>query len=72
MKERVFVTDWFQEKLNDIIDEEFLDFQADHDIDDGGLPPELALKLSEAAGVLLDAMNECIGWQAAHASDMNA
>ena len=70
MKEREFVTDYFVEKLNSIIDEEFWDFQCEHDVEDGGLPPELELGLVQSVNALLDSINECIGWQADHAFDM--
>lgn len=61
-----YVSDWFDEKLYDNINEEMCDFQTDNDIDDGGLPPELEAELENRIEALRDTIAECKVWQLMH------
>lgn len=58
-----YVTDFFSEKLYNIIDEELYDFQTENDILDGGLPPELEAELTNRMEALKDTIAECKIWQ---------
>lgn len=59
-----FVTDKMRERLETLIYDEFLDWQNDLGIEDGGLPPELEYKLDTAMDTLYSVFNECVSWQA--------
>lgn len=61
---REFVTDDMVERIDTLINEEFFDWQTDLGISDGGLPPDLTLRLDKAVESLLDVFNDCITWQA--------
>lgn len=67
MKDREFVADEFIERLNAMIDEDFLDFQVEVGIPTGDLHPLLDYELSLAVDALLDKINECKSWQADNA-----
>ena len=56
-------TDWFNERLWSLIEEEFFDFQGDNGIEDGGLTPELETQLQKAVEDLQDAMARCLVFQ---------
>jgi len=63
MKKYDYVSDWFIGNLHERIEEEFYDFQVEHDIEDGDLPPELNDKLAEAVENMLNIMDACMLYQ---------
>lgn len=64
-----FVSDNMKDKLDDLINDEFYDWQTDLGIESGDLPPELEYKLNCAVDTLLATFNECVTWQADNWSD---
>lgn len=60
------VTDFCDEQLHSIVDEELCDFQTAADIDDGGLPPELEAELESRISALKDIVATCKAWQLAN------
>ncbi len=67
-----YVTDYFEEKLYSLIEEECNDFYIDADIDDEELSSELNDKLTEACNNLMKVMNEIMEWQLSNNSNMYA
>ena len=59
-------SNWFEEKLIDLLDEEFYSFQTDNDIGTGDLPPELEYALSCKVDELKDIIATCKAWQLAN------
>ena len=60
---RGYVTDRFEEKLYNIIEDECNDFYVEHDIDDEEIPSELNDELTDACEKLMHIMNEIMVWQ---------
>lgn len=59
-------SNWFEEKLMSILEEEFMDFQGDNDIHSGDLPPELENTLADKVQDLKDIIATCKAWQLAN------
>ena len=65
-RDRKFVTDWFIERFNNIIVDEFGDFQDENGIESGDLPPELEIQLDLIFDQFVGAMDDCMKWQYEH------
>lgn len=61
--EKRYYNDWFIGRLSEVMEDAFLGFQDEYDIDDGGLSPEMNDKLADAYTNLVKTMNECMAWQ---------
>ena len=59
-------SDFFDEQLHSLVNEEMCDFQVATDIDDGGLPPELEAELESRISALKDIVATCKAWQLAN------
>ena len=62
MKEQ-FTTEQFREKLEEIVNDEFIRFQNLHGIETGDLSIDLSIELSMKIDSLLQTVNDCMLWQ---------
>lgn len=61
--ERVYISDDFEKRLSDIINDDIFDFVCDYSCGDT-VPPELEAKCIAAQEALLNTLNECKAWLA--------
>lgn len=60
---REYMTEMDAARIENAMNDLWVDFQDANDIFDGGLPPELEVKLEATYNDLLDIMDRCMAWQ---------